>query len=84
MNFTVKGMCQHGELVHRRKTSEAALKKARELARTGCYEVHIITPEGRDYHSSEFSDLPRSPVAKRPVHKVDPSRRPGPISRFPR
>jgi hypothetical protein len=84
MNFTVKAMCQHGELVHRRKTSEAALKKARELARTGCYEVHIITPEGRDYHSSEFSDLPRSPVAKRPIQKTDPSRRLGPISRLPR
>jgi hypothetical protein len=84
MNFTVKGMCQQGELVHRRKTSEAALKKARELARTGCYEVHIITPEGRDYHSSEFSDLPRSPAAKRPIQKTDPSRRLSPISRSPR
>jgi hypothetical protein len=62
MSFTVKAMCQHGELVHRRKTSEAAVKKAREMSRAGCYNVHITTPEGRDYHSSEFGDIPRTPV----------------------
>jgi hypothetical protein len=70
MSFTVRGMCKHGELMHRRKTAEAALKKARELARMGCYDVHIITPEGRDYASSEFGDLPRSPVAQRPNQKT--------------
>jgi hypothetical protein len=76
MSFTVKGMCQHGELVHRRKTSEAALMKARELAKTGCYNLHIITPEGRDYHWSEFGDLPRSPTAQRLIQS-EPLRRPG-------
>lgn len=65
MNFTVKAMCQHGELLHRRKTPEAALRKARELSRHGCYNLHIVTPEGRDYDSSEFADLPRSPGGKR-------------------
>ena len=25
MSFSIKAMCKHGELVHRRKTSEAAL-----------------------------------------------------------
>jgi hypothetical protein len=65
MSFTVKAICQHGELVRRTKTSEAALKKAREMSRAGCYNVHIITPEGRDYHSSEFGDIPRTPVAAR-------------------
>jgi hypothetical protein len=69
MSFTVKGMCRHGELAHRRKTAEAALKKARELARAGCYDVHIITPEGRDYAASEFGDLPRTPAAQPHVHK---------------
>ena len=34
MSFSIKAMCKHGELVHRRKTAEAALKKARELSRT--------------------------------------------------
>jgi hypothetical protein len=58
MSFTVKAYCQHGELIHRRKTAEAALKKARDLSKTGCYDVHIITPEGRDYASSEFGELP--------------------------
>jgi hypothetical protein len=56
MSFTVKGRCRHGELTHRRKTPEAALKKARELGRAGCYDVHIVTPEGRDYASSEFGE----------------------------
>ena len=65
MSFAIKAMCKHGELVHRRKTSQAALQKARELSRTGCYDIHIITPEGRDYDSSEFKDLPRTPVAER-------------------
>lgn len=64
MRFTVKGMCKHGELVHRRKTAESALRKARELSRTGCYDLHIVTPEGRDYHSSEFGDIPRSAIAE--------------------
>lgn len=65
MSFSIRAMCKHGELVHRRKTSEAALKKAREMSRTGCYDIHIITPEGRDYASSEFGDLPRTPVTQR-------------------
>jgi hypothetical protein len=65
MNFTVKAMWQHGELLHRRKTPEAALRKARELSRHGCYNLHIVTPEGQDYGSSEFADLPRSPGGKR-------------------
>ena len=70
MTFTVKGMCRHGELIHRRKTPEAALKKARELARTGCYNLHIITPDGRDYNSSEFGDLPRSHIAEQHKSRV--------------
>jgi hypothetical protein len=60
MNFIVKANCQHGAIVHRRKTPEAALKKARELSRAGCYDLHIVTPEGRDDASPEFADLPRT------------------------
>ncbi|MHC2581646.1 hypothetical protein ACVI1J_006197 [Bradyrhizobium diazoefficiens] len=71
MSFTVKAMCRHGELAHRRKTVEAALTKAKELAKIGCYDVHIITPEGRDYASSEFGDLPRSAVAWLPIQKTN-------------
>ena len=67
MRFTVKAMCQHGELAHRRKTIEAALRTARGMSKAGCYDIHIITPEGRDYHSSEFGDLPRTPISERPV-----------------
>jgi hypothetical protein len=81
MSFTIKGMCKHGELAHRRKTAEAALKKAREMSRAGCYEIYITTPEGRDYHSSEFSDLPRTPAAERATQKTHQADKPGPSSR---
>jgi hypothetical protein len=70
MSFTVKGICQHGELVHRRKTSEAALKKAREMSRTGCYDIHIVTPQGRDYAAAEFGDIPRTPTAERSIRRA--------------
>jgi hypothetical protein len=63
MNFIVKASCQHGEMLHRRKTPEAALKRARELSRAGCYDLHIVTPEGRDYAFPEFADLPRTPAS---------------------
>lgn len=66
MRFSIKAKCKDGEILHRRKTPEAALKKAREMSQTGCYDIRITTPEGRDYHSSEFADLPRTPVARRP------------------
>jgi hypothetical protein len=76
MSFTVKAMCQHGELAHRRKTIEAALRKAREMFKSGCYDLHIVTPEGRE--SSEFADIPRTsreerPVAKAQIHPMTPS-----------
>jgi hypothetical protein len=70
MSFTVKANCQHGELIHRRKTPEGAIKKARELSKTGCYNLHIITPEGRDYASPEFADIPRTPPALRVIGKT--------------
>jgi hypothetical protein len=73
MSFSIKAKCQHGELIHRRKTAEAALKKAREMSRAGCYDIYITTPQGRDYHSSEFADLPRTPAAARPVRKSHPA-----------
>ena len=72
MSFSIKAMCKHGELVHRRKTAEAALKKAREMSRAGCYDIYITTPEGRDYHSSEFADLPRTPAPGRAPPKTLP------------
>jgi hypothetical protein len=70
MSFTVKANCHNGiQVTHRRKSPEAALKKARELSKT-CYEVHIVTPEGRDYASSEFGDIPRTPRVLHAVRKT--------------
>jgi hypothetical protein len=84
MSFSIKAMCKHGELVHRRKTAEAALKKAREMSRAGCYDIYITTPEGRDYHSSEFADLPRTPAPGRATPKTRPLDKLIPISRTQR
>ena len=84
MSFSIKAMCKHGELVHRRKTAEAALKKAREMSRAGCYDIYITTPEGRGYHSSEFADLPRTPAVERSTQKTRPPEKLNPISRTPR
>lgn len=81
MNFSIKAMCQHGDLVHRRKTAEAALKKAREMSRAGCYDITIMTPEGREYHSSEFADLPRTSSVARTRPKAHPPDRPVPVPR---
>jgi hypothetical protein len=66
VKFSIKAKCKDGEILYRRNTPEAALKKAREMSQTGCYDIHITTPEGRDYHSSEFADLPRTPLVRRP------------------
>ena len=82
MSFSIKAMCKHGELLHRRKTAEAALKKAREMSRAGCYDIYITTPEGRDYHSSEFADLPRTPAADRSAQETRPADKLSPISRI--
>ena len=84
MSFSIKAMCQHGDLVHRRKTAEAALKKAREMSRAGCYDIYITTPEGRDYHSSEFADLPCTPTVARAPPKTRPPDKPISVSRTPR
>ena len=84
MRFTVKAMCRHGELVHRRKTTEAALRKAREMSENGGYDICIITPEGRDYHSSEFADIPRTPIGTRPLQKAQTRSMVVSNQRFPR
>ena len=50
MSFSIKATCQHGDLVHRRKTADAALKKAREMSRAGCYDIH--------HHDARRAGLP--------------------------
>ena len=76
MPYAVSGTDVRGVNTVNRKTPELALRKARELIKGGCYDVQIRTPEGRIYHSSEFADLPRTPVAHRsaakPVRRVAP------------
>jgi len=72
MPYTVSGTDIRGVNTVKRKTPELALKKARELTKRGCYNVQITTPEGRIYHSSEFGDLPRTPVARRQLSQKHP------------
>ena len=73
MPYAVSGTDVGGVNTVKRKTPELALRKARELIKRGCYDVQIQTPEGRTYHSSEFGDLPRTPVARRPSQKHPPT-----------
>jgi hypothetical protein len=73
MPYTVSGTDVRGVNTVSRKTPELALRKARELIKRGCYDVQIKTPEGRIYHSAEFADMPRTPVARRSLAK--PARR---------
>jgi hypothetical protein len=51
-------MCRHGELVHRRKTTEAALRKAREMSKNGCHDSHVRIIE--HYLRVDVRYLPRS------------------------
>jgi hypothetical protein len=66
MPYSVSGTDVRGLNTVTRKTPELALKKARELIKRGYYDVQIKTPQGRTYHSTEFGDLPRTPLAWRP------------------
>lgn len=74
MPYTVSATDARGVTTANRKTPELALRKARDLMKRGCYYVQIKTPEGRIYHSSEFGDLPRTSVARRPSQKHQPTR----------
>jgi hypothetical protein len=67
MPYTVSGTDIRGVSTVTRRTPELALKRAREFIKRGCYDVRITTPHGRTYHSSEFGDLPRTPVVRRPA-----------------
>ena len=69
MPYTVSGTDIRGLNTAKRRSPELALKKARELIARDCYDVRITTPEGRTYHSAEFSDLPRTAKARKPPQK---------------
>lgn len=81
MSYSIRAMCRHGDLVRRRKTAEAALSTARRMSRAGCRDIIITTPEGRDYHSSEFADLPPTPAVSRTHGKAHPPDGPTTMSR---
>jgi hypothetical protein len=51
------------------------------MSRAGCYDIYITTPEGRDYHSSEFGDLPRTRAVGRAHPKTRPPDKPNPSLR---
>jgi hypothetical protein len=73
MPYSVSGTDVRGVSTVNRKTPELALRKARELSKRGCYDICITTPEGRTYHSSEFTDLPKTPVKRRLSQKQLPT-----------
>jgi hypothetical protein len=53
MMFEISGLDTSGSVKLKRASFPAALKKARELIEDGCFDVHIIDPDGRTYSSFE-------------------------------
>jgi hypothetical protein len=53
MMFEISGLDTSGSVKLKRASYPAALKKARELIEDGCFDVHIIDPDGRIYSSFE-------------------------------
>jgi hypothetical protein len=53
MMFEISGLDTSGSVKLKRMSFPAAVKKARELIEDGCWDVHIIDPDGRIYSSFE-------------------------------
>ncbi|TYL94205.1 hypothetical protein FXB40_20245 [Bradyrhizobium rifense] len=57
MQYLVSGRDQGGYVSLARATTDAALKKARELLQEGYVDVRICTPQGRILLSDEFDQF---------------------------
>ena len=51
--FEISGLDTSGSVNLKQVSFTAALKKARELIEDGCWDVHILDPDGRIYASFE-------------------------------
>jgi hypothetical protein len=51
--FEISGFDTSGSVNLKRASLPAALKKARELIEDGCWDVHVVDPEGQIYSSFE-------------------------------
>ncbi len=51
--FEISGFDTSGCVSLKRMSFAESLKKARELIQDGCWDVHIIDPDGRIYTSFE-------------------------------
>jgi hypothetical protein len=58
MRFLITGTDRLGRIVLRRDTAAAARKKAVELAESGCVDIAITAPDGRQYQPQAFDQLP--------------------------
>jgi hypothetical protein len=58
MGFLITGTDTSGRIILRRETAADALKKAAELAQDGCHEISITAPDGHQYPSQKFDQLP--------------------------
>jgi hypothetical protein len=57
MRFLITATDISGSITLRRETAAAALKKAAELAESGCRDVAITAPDGRRYPSEKFDRI---------------------------
>jgi hypothetical protein len=58
MRFLITGTDRSGRIILRRETAAAAMKKAAELAESGCVDIAITAPDGRQYRPQAFDQLP--------------------------
>ena len=58
MGFLITATDTSGRIILRRETVAAALKKAAELAQDGCRDISITAPDGHQYPSQKFDQLP--------------------------
>jgi hypothetical protein len=58
MWFLITGTDTAGNITFRRDSASAALKKAAELDRDGCWDITIAAPDGRRYTPQELDELP--------------------------
>ncbi|PYF00190.1 hypothetical protein BJ122_12749 [Rhodopseudomonas faecalis] len=57
MTFHINAIDTSGALSLHRETVAAAIKKANELLADGCWDVEIITPDGRSYPATALNQL---------------------------
>ena len=78
MRFSIKAKCRDGEILHRRKTPEAALKKARECRKRGVTTSTSPRPKAETTIRQSLQIYParrlRGDLLSRPAEDIEAAR----------